>query len=205
MRTIVLSLQIIVTALACGGCATRTMSTTDRTAVEQLLLTRAVDVAMAKLDAPELSDKKVFVDFANLKCYDAEYVRVAVRSRIARLGAVLVDSAEDADLTVEVASGALALEYKRGAIGMPTLPVPNSPVPLPAMPIYRSVEQTAIVKLMLFVHDSGKFVSSHIYYAKADRNENFILQWRSASHDDVRTGWERAEAKENTPAANPAK
>ncbi|MBC8372459.1 MAG: hypothetical protein ISS69_11030 [Phycisphaerae bacterium] len=182
-------------ALASLGCTSRTFSTTSRTAIEQLLLTRAVDVAMVKFDMPELANKKVFIDFTNLKCYDAEYVKVAVRSRIAQIGSRLADSADDADLTVEVASGALALEYKTGVIGMPALPVPNSPAPLPAMPFYRSTEQTAIVKLLIFVHDSGKFVASHMYYAKADRDESFILQWRATQQDDVRTGWEQAELK----------
>jgi len=186
---------IVVAALASLGCTSRTFSTTSRTAIEQLLLTRAVDVAMVKFNMPELADKKVFIDFTNLKCYDAEYVKVAVRTRVAQIGSRLTDSAADADLTVEVASGALALEYKHGVIGMPALPVPNSPVPLPAMPFYRSTEQTAIVKLLIFVHDSGKFVASHMYYAKADRDESFILQWRATKQDDVRTGWEQAELK----------
>ncbi|MDP6543908.1 MAG: hypothetical protein QGH60_07935 [Phycisphaerae bacterium] len=194
----ILSCIIVATALASGGCTSRTFSTTSRTAIEQLLLTRAVDVAMVKFDMPELTGKKVFIDFTNLKCYDAEYVKVAVRSRVAQIGSRLTDSGADADLTIEVASGALALEYKQGVVGMPAMPVPNSPVPLPAMPFYRSTEQTAIVKLLIFVHDSGKFVASHMYYAKADRDENFILQWRATKQDDVRTGWEQAELKQES-------
>jgi hypothetical protein len=78
---------------------------------------------------------------------------------------------------------------------MPPLPVPNSPVPMPAMPFYKTTEQTAIVKLLIFVHDSGKFVASHMYYAKADRDESFIMHWRSSQTDDVRTGWEQTELK----------
>ncbi|MDP6635636.1 MAG: hypothetical protein QGG42_12100 [Phycisphaerae bacterium] len=182
-------------AAASCGCTTRTLSNTPRTAIEQLLLTRAVDMAMVKFDMPELADKKVFIDFANLKCYEAEYVTVAIRTRIARTGAELVESAEGADMTIEVASGALAMEYKRSEVGMPPLPVPNSPAPLPAMPLYRSIEQTAIIKLLLFVHTKGRFVASHTYYAKADREEHFILQWRATRKDDVRRGWEQVELK----------
>ncbi|MBT3201824.1 MAG: hypothetical protein HN350_18130 [Phycisphaerales bacterium] len=179
--------------LASSGCSNRTYSSTPRTAIEQLLLTRAVDLAMAKFDMPELANKKVFIDFTNLKCYDVEYVKLAVRNRISQAGSQLAPSVETADLTVEVATGALALEYKNSVIGMPALPVPNSPVPMPAMPLYRSTEQTAIIKMLIFVHDSGKFVASHTYYAKADRDERFIMQWRSSKHDDVRTGWEEVE------------
>jgi hypothetical protein len=186
---------IVAGALASAGCSSRTFSTTSRTAIEQLLLTRVVDVAMVKFDMPELAGKKVFIDFTNLKCYEAEYVKVAVRNRIAQTGSILVPTAETAELTVEVAAGALALEYKQGVIGMPALPVPNSPVPMPAMPFYKTTEQTAIVKLLIFVHASGKFVASHMYYAKADRDESFLMQWRSSKTDDVRTGWEQTELK----------
>jgi len=194
MHKINIWLSVIVVALAASsGCSSRTFSTTSRTAIEQLLLTRAIDVAAVKFDMPELVGKKVFIDFSNFKCYDVEYARLAIRNRIAQAGSQLVASADTAELTVEVASGALALEYKQGIVGMPPLPVPNSPVPLPAMPFYKSTEQTAIAKLLFFVHSGGRFVASHMYYAKADRDESFIMHWRSSDTDDVRTGWEQTE------------
>ena len=45
--------------LACIGCTSRTVSNTPRTAIEQLLLSGAVDRALAKFDVPELSGKKL--------------------------------------------------------------------------------------------------------------------------------------------------
>ena len=177
------------------GCSSRTLSNTPRTAVEQLLLTSAVDRAMEKFELPEANDRRVWTDFSNLAGVDKEYVKVAVRARLAQLGAILVDKATDADYVVEVASGTLGTEYKTFLLGLPALPIPNSPVPLPEASLYRTVEQTGIVKLMIFVHSEGRFVAMGHYYAKADRDETFLLWYRFQQQDDVRTGWEQADLR----------
>lgn len=178
---------------------------TSRTAIEQLLLSSAVDRAMERLDMPVLRGAKVYVDFTNLNCTDAEYVKVALRARVAKLGATLAKSADQADCTMEVASGALAMEHKTGMVGLPALPVPNSPVPLPEVSFHKTVEQTAIVKLLIFVHKDGQFLAADQYYAKADRDESFILWYRYQRQDDVREGWERADVKLGQKKAGTAK
>lgn len=186
---------LLVVSLMCVGCSSRLLTHTPRSAIEQLLLSRAVDKALEKLRLPELAGKKAYVDFTNLKAYDQEYIKVATRARVAELGATLVEKADQADYTVEVSSGGLGIEFKNAVVGMPSLPVPNSPVPTPAAPAWRSTEQTGIVKLLIFVHAKGKFVSVNQYCAKADREESFVLWWRRQRTDEVREGWERADLK----------
>jgi hypothetical protein len=176
-----------------AGCASRVLTNTPRSAVEQLLLTRAVDKALDRFELSELDGAKVFPEFANLKAYDQEYIKVATRARLAGLGATLVEDASGADYVVEVASGGLGIEYKSGTVGLPPLPVPNSPLATPAANAYRTTEQTAIVKLLIFVHARGKLVACNQYYAKADRDESFILWWRFQRVDEVRGGWEQAD------------
>ena len=176
---------------ACSGCVTRTMTNTPRTALEQLLLSGAVDAALAKFQLPRLAGQKVFIHFADLKSVDAEYVKVATRAHFAKLGAVLVDKSDAADLTAEVASGGLGTEFKTGALGIPPIPMPGSPVAFPELPIFKQVEQTGIFKLLIFVHRGGKFVASGLFYAKCDRSESFLLFFRFVTTDDVREGWEK--------------
>lgn len=186
------------TALLCAclvGCSSRVVSNTPRSAIEQMLLSGAVDRALEKLELPEVAGRKVFLDFANLKAYDAEYIRVATRARFCELGAILAEKADQADMIAEVASGAVGTEFKNAVIGLPALPVPNSPVPFPEAPAYKSAEQTGIVKLLIFIHAKGRFIAAKQYYAKADRHESFILWWRRQRKDDVREGWERADVK----------
>jgi len=186
------------------GCTTRRYTNTPRTALEQLLLSGAVDRALAKFDVPELHGRKVFVDLANVLSVDAEYVKTATRARFAQIGAILVGSADDADYVAEVACGALGTEFKKHTLGIPKIPMPGSPTSFPELPIYQGVEQTGLMKLLIFVHAKGRFVASGHYYAKADRDESFLLFFRIQWQDDVRTGWERADAAaRRTRAARP--
>jgi len=188
---------VIAGVALCGGlngCVQRVWSHTPRTALEQLVLSGAVDAALAKFEVPELAGKKVHADFANLKAYDQEYIKVATRARLARLGAVLVETAAEADYVAEVASGALGNEFKDWSFGVPPIPMPGSPTSFPELSLYKDVEQTGVVKLLIFVHAKGRFVASGQYYAKCDRDEGFLLFFRLQWRDDVRSGWERADA-----------
>ncbi len=178
-----------------AGCGTRTFTNTDRAAVEQLLLSGAVDNALEKLDIPQLAGKKTYLDFTNLKSYDLEYVKAAVRARFAEIGAHLVENAEQADYVAEISSGALGTEYKSSILGIPAIPVPGSPTPLPELALARSIEQTGIAKLLVLVHSNGKAVSTGHYYGKVERDESFILWFRFQPKDDIRTRWEAADEK----------
>lgn len=178
-----------------AGCTTRNFSNTPRTAIEQLLLSTAVDKAVAKFDIPEVRGEKTYLEFSNLKSYDVEYVKTAVQARFTQIGAVLVEKAEHADYIVEIASGALGTEYKSSILGIPSLPAPGLLTPLPELALARSVEQTGIVKLLVFVHSNGKAVTTDYYYGKAERDESFVLWFRSQRKDDIRKAWEAADKK----------
>jgi hypothetical protein len=178
-----------------AGCGTRTFTNTDRAAIEQLLLSGAVDNALEKLDIPQLAGKKTYLDFTNLKSYDLEYVKAAVRARFAEIGAHLVENAEQADYVAEISSGALGTEYKSSILGIPAIPVPGSPTPLPELALARNIEQTGIAKLLVLVHSNGKAVSTGHYYGKVERDESFILWFRFQPKDDIRTRWEAADEK----------
>jgi len=177
------------------GCGTRTFTNTERAAIEQLLLSGAVDNALEKLDIPQVAGKKTYLDFTNLKSYDIEYVKAAVRARFAEIGAHLTEDAKQADYVVEISSGALGTEYKSSILGIPSIPIPNSPTPFPELALARGVEQTGIAKLLVLVHSNGKVVSTGHYYGKVERDENFVLWFRWQSKDDIRTRWEAADEK----------
>ena len=177
------------------GCSTRTVSSTPRTAIEQMLLSTAVDTALEKFKLPQVNGKTVYIDLANLTGDGAEYTRVAVRARFAEIGATLTDTPSQADFIAEVASGCLGTEFKSFIIGIPSIPVPGSPAPFPEAALFREVEQTGITKFIIFVHAKGRFISLDQYYARADRDESFFLWHRSQKKDDIRESWQKADAK----------
>jgi len=176
-----------------AGCSSRIFTNTERSAIEQMLLSGAVDSALEKLDIPQIADKKVYLDFANLKCYDIEYVKSAVRARVAEIGAHLVNDANEADYIAEIASGALGTEYKSFLVGIPSIPVPGMTTPLPELALARSIQQNGIAKLLVTVYSNGKYVNSGHYYGKVERHESFVLWMRSQPKDDIRTRWEAAD------------
>jgi len=179
--------------LLLAGCTYRFITNTPRSATEQLLLTRAVDMALEKFQLDGLRRKKVFLDFASLEAYDAAYIRVAVSARFCQLGATLADEPKDADMIAQVACGCSGTEFERSLVGLPSVPLPNAPVPVPEVALWKQVEQAGVVKLLIFLHANGEFISAHHYYAKADRKETVIL-WRRTQHrGDVEQGWELAE------------
>jgi len=178
-----------------AGCSTRTISTTPRTAIEQMLLSTAVDTALEKFELPQVSGRNVYVDLTNLTGDDAQYMKVAVRARFAEIGATLTDTPDQAEFIAEIASGCLGTEYKSFIIGIPSIPIPGSPAPMPELSLFRKVEQTGIMKFLIFVHTEGRFVALDQYYARADRDESFLLWHRSQQKDDIRESWEKADAK----------
>lgn len=182
------------------GCTSRTVSNTPRTAIEQLLLSAAVDKALSKVQVPELAGKKAYLDFSNLRAYDGEYVESAVRACIAKNGLIIVEKADEADYTVGVSSGGVGNEYKEFLLGIPSLPVPGSAMALPELALFKTVEQDGIVKLFVVFYADGKLVSANHYYGKAERDETFFLWMRFQPKDDIRKAWEKADAvieKEN--------
>ena len=93
----------------------------------------------------------------------------------AEIGANLTENTEQANYVAEISSGALGTEYKSSLLGIPSIPIPNSPTPFPKLSLARGVEQTGIAKLLVLVHSDGKAVSTSHYYVKVERDENFIL------------------------------
>lgn len=184
---------VIISLVIFGGCTTRMVSSTPRTAIEQLLLSTAVDSAFDKISLPKLTDKKVFLDFSNLQSYDSEYVKSAFKTYVASMGAVIVEKPEQADYIIQISCGALGNEYKDILLGIPALPVPGSPMALPELALWKCVEQDGIAKFLITVYSNGQVISRKHYYGKAERDETFFLWMRSQPKDDIRKAWEKAE------------
>ena len=189
------AIGIVLAAILTAGCTTRAVSNTPRTAIEQLLLSTAVDTAFEKVNLPDLSDKKVYIDFSNLESYDSEYVKSAFKAYLAKSSPAFIDKPEEADYIINVSCGGLGNEYKDILFGIPALPIPGSPVSSPELALWKRVEQDGIAKFLITVSSNGKVVASNHYYGKAKRDETFFLWMRSQPKDDIRKAWEKADRK----------
>jgi hypothetical protein len=145
-------------ALACGlaaGCAATKTSNTGRTAMEQLLISNAVDQSLDKVDFRPLAGRSVFLDTAYTDCTDKNYVVAATRDRILKAGASLTAKPEEAEVVVELRSGAVGTDQSESYVGIPEVAVPGPfPVAIPQIKFWSRNRQTATAKLGLVAFEA---------------------------------------------------
>src|SRR5262249_30453495 len=104
------------------GCATTKSSDTPRTGIEQMLISNATDQAPDKVNFVPIRHAKVFVETKYLDCVDKNYIIVAVHQRLLRNGSTLVEKPEDAQVILELASGAVGTDRQEFFVGIPEIP-----------------------------------------------------------------------------------
>ena len=164
----IFKLVFYTTAIACTilsvGCGT----TTKRSGTEQLLISDAVDNAVAKLDFHELKGHKVFFDTSFLKSVrsdnfvNEDYVISAIRQQLTAAGALVQESRKDADTIVEARVGALGTDGheitygipKTGGLSAAASVLSSSPVAsLPEVSFAQTNAQAGIAKVIVFAYD----------------------------------------------------
>ncbi|MEM1061625.1 MAG: DUF6655 family protein [Planctomycetota bacterium] len=137
-----------------AGCATISTSDTARTAMEQMLVSTAVDKSLERVDFRPFAGRKVFLNTDLLDCVDAKYVIGATRQRMFHAGAELVDSADAADILVDVRSGGVGTDHNESFVGIPELNLPAPiPISIPEIKFWSQSRQTGTAKLGLVAYD----------------------------------------------------
>jgi hypothetical protein len=130
------------------GCASTRYTDTSRTAMEQLLISNAVDQALDRVEFPQLAGQSVFVDDKYMECVDKAYVVGCVRHRVLASGAKLADKVEGADLVLEVRSGGVGTDKVETFFGFPKIALPGPmPISLPEVKLISKETQSGTAKL----------------------------------------------------------
>lgn len=151
LRLVILAVFSAVLILL-SGCTSSSQSHPSRTAIEQLLLSTAVDNALKGVQLPEVSGQRVFVDASLLESYDRAYVVGSIRALLNENGALLQASADDADMIVEARSGGLGIDVSNSLFGIPTIPIiiPGAGTSeFPEVVLYSSNKQATVSKIGL--------------------------------------------------------
>ena len=113
-----LSLLLVFTT----GCVNKLrMTEPTRSLGEQLLLSTSIDRSLSELDAEaigRLKGFKVFISSEYLKTLDQEYLVGSLRDLLLSNGVLVVDAAEEAQMIVEVRSGANSLDSSTATLGI---------------------------------------------------------------------------------------
>ena len=140
------------------GCTTVRESTPQRTATEQLLLSTAADHALDGQRFPWLAGKKVFVEDKYFESYDKGYAVGLIRERFAADGALLMTTQNQAEVVVEIRSGAFSMDNQQLLVGLPTmtLPVPlTGPMTTPEVAFYKRQKSDSVAKFVLFAYEGA--------------------------------------------------
>ncbi len=170
----------LVAAAALAGCGTRRITDTPRTASEQLLVSAAVDKAVAQLDFAPLADRKVFISDTMLDRTDKSFVVASVRARALAEGVLVVDAADKAELVMELRCGAVGIDRSDYLLGIPAtqLPTPFGTAPIPEAAAFKSVDQAGATRISFTVYqrDSRRFFyASGPAYGFSDQHSWWIF------------------------------
>lgn len=135
------------------GCTSTNSSNTARTASEQMLISNAVDQALSKVDFQVFGGRKVFIEEKYLDCADKNYVASSVRHRVLMQGGQLAGKPEEADVILEVRSGAVGTNSSNSFLGIPQMQIPGM-ISTPEIKLVNRVNQTGMAKIGLVAYDA---------------------------------------------------
>lgn len=138
-----------------SGCATMKESDTARTGTEQMLISSAVDRSLDKVDFSAVRGAKVYIDEKYLDCVDKNYVFVALHQRLLANGCTLLEKEDDADVVVQVGSGAVGTDRQELFFGIPEIPLPPpSPIAIPKLAFISRTRGNGTAKLIVLAYDA---------------------------------------------------
>jgi len=170
------------------GCTTTRTSNTDRTGLEQMLISNAIDQAVDANQFTSVNNRNVFVDEKYLECTDQAYVLGSIRSRVLDNGGRLVDSIDNADVVMEVRSGGVGTDNTDRYVGIPGLSIPGMPIELPEVRLWERNSQfgTAKIAITCFDTQTGRQLeSSGNLVARSDNSRWNVLGFSAGDTGSV--------------------
>jgi hypothetical protein len=140
------------------GCGTTRTTDTLRAASEMLLVSQAVDHAVAEIDLRPLAGKAVFLDTQYLDgAVDKGYVISSLRQRLLHDGAFLMEDRGKAQYVVEPRSGGVGTDRHGLLVGIPAMSLPNVvpgvPSSVPEIALIKRTDQKGVAKLAVFAYN----------------------------------------------------
>lgn len=154
MRFFVQVLMIsVVGPLILSGCTTAKRSNTARTAVEQLLISNAIDQSLDKVNFTPFGGHLVYVEEKYVDSVDKAYLVGSLRHRLLAAGASLADKPEDAEITVELRSGGIGTDTAESFLGTPEIALPGM-LTIPEVRLLTKTSQSGTAKIGLVAIDN---------------------------------------------------
>ena len=165
-----LTLALALLAGLTSGCVNKQRMTQPAQSVgEQLLLSTAIDRTLSELDMEaigRLKGFKVYLSTTYLKALDQEYLIGSLRDLLFSSGVLVVDDPGQAQMIVEVRSGANSLDSATVTAGiaedqaLPN-PVTGAPVALPELALFKKENNVSVTTVALVAYHANTRV--HVF------------------------------------------
>jgi hypothetical protein len=166
-----------------AGCGTTRVTSTQRTATEQLLVSNAIDQSVSQLDFRLLAGKPVYFDAQYLAPgADHGYVVSSLRQHLLACGCLLQEDRARATYVVEARSGGLGTDLHEVLLGVPQMNVPSlvpgQPSLIPEIPLAKKTDQKGVAKIAVFAYNrrSGQPVwQSGVVQSDSTSKDTWVL------------------------------
>ena len=170
-----------------AGCVNKQRMTEPiRSVGEQLLFSTAIDRALSELDLEaigRLKGFKVYLSTVYLQTLDQEYLVGSLRDLLLSSGVLVVDDIAQAEMIVEIRSGANSLDSASVTAGiaedqaLPN-PVTGAPVALPELAFFKKQNNVSLTKIALVAYHADSrehiFSSGTLLGGAYDRHYQFL-------------------------------
>lgn len=155
-----MTLCVCIVLLGCGCTASTQITNTPRSSIEQRLLVRALERALANLDAQPFKGKIVAVDFYGLTA-DKDFAKEFFTAWLQSQGVRTATSANQAQLHLKVFASALGVDQGQSFWGSPAFTVPLIGFVMPEVPLFKDVKHSGHAEIKISATDTatGDFVN----------------------------------------------
>ena len=143
-----------------AGCAVSTQITnTPRSSIEQRLLVRSLERALATLDTQQFKGKTVTVDFYGLTP-DKDFAREFFTAWLQGQHIRIANDPKEAQLRLKVFASVLGVDQGQSFVGAPSFTVPLMGFVVPEIPLFKDVRHSGHSEIEIYTIDagSGEFV-----------------------------------------------
>ena len=180
-------LGLILLLGSAAGCVNKQRMTEPiRSVGEQLLFSTAIDRALSELDLEaigRLKGFKVYLSTVYLQTLDQEYLVGSLRDLLLSSGVLVVDDIAQAEVIVEVRTGANSLDSATVTAGiaedqaLPN-PITGAPVALPELAFFKKQNNVSLTKVALVAYHADSrehiFSSGTLLGGAYDRHYQFL-------------------------------
>ncbi|NQU45335.1 hypothetical protein HQ520_18800 [bacterium] len=138
------ALVLLFAVLGLCGCLSKRTTTTERTAVEQALLSQAAEQTLAGFNFEALAGKSFYLVEDDVDGYDTEYILTSLKHRLLQFDLVEAAQEPDADVLLYPRLANAAIDDSDASLGIPELPliIPGAGgLTIPELSLYKKETQ----------------------------------------------------------------